>query len=199
MEGVASDGVACPRCGTAAPAPGSAGARLQCAGCGLAFWALRREGLGAVAGAPAAAALGEAATCFFHPENAAVLSCPTCGRFVCALCDIEIEGVHACPLCFQQAQGREEVASLRRQDTLYDSMALAAGWGWVFFYPSWIFALPAVGYWTIAKWNAPRGYLIPRGRWRYGVALAGLILLPVVMAVGVGLIGMMVVRRMQGR
>lgn len=70
------------------------------------------------------------------------------------------------------------MASLRREDILYDSMALALGWAWILVYPFWLLALPAVLYLAIAKWSAPRRYLIPRGRWRYSAAMVGLVLPP---------------------
>lgn len=96
---------------------------------------------------------------------------------MCSLCDIALDGGHCCPTCFDLPQARRS-SSLRQKDVLYDSMALATGWLWIIFYPSFILALPAVMYWTIAKWRAPAHYLIPRRRWRYVAALAGIFSIP---------------------
>jgi phosphoglycerol transferase MdoB-like AlkP superfamily enzyme len=57
-------------------------------------------------------------------------------------------------------------------------MALATGWLWIIVYPSIIVALPAVAYWTIAKWRAPENYLIPRRRWRFFAAWVGIFSIP---------------------
>ena len=122
--------------------------------------------------------VGEGGTCFFHPENAAVVACGDCGRFVCALCEIELDGRKYCPACFEQGQTGETIAAVRQRDFLYDSLALAVGWWWLLFYFTWILALPGVLYLAIAQWSAPKRYLVPRSRWRYPVALLGLILPP---------------------
>jgi len=127
------------------------------------------------AGERAAAALGGAATCFFHSEHEASQACSHCGRFVCALCDLTLGAEHSCPTCFEQQLRAGAMASLRQRDVLYDSIALWAGLGWILVYFTWIFALPAVGYLSIAKWRAPRQYVVPRGRWRYAVAWLGIL------------------------
>src|SRR5262245_51105568 len=38
-------------------------------------------------------------SCFYHPQMKAVLPCEGCGRFLCALCDCELQGKHFCPAC----------------------------------------------------------------------------------------------------
>ena len=37
------------------------------------------------------------AGCFYHSDKKAVEVCSSCGRFICALCDIEMGGRHICP------------------------------------------------------------------------------------------------------
>ncbi|MEO7298832.1 MAG: hypothetical protein ABI042_09680, partial [Verrucomicrobiota bacterium] len=39
--------------------------------------------------------------CFYHPEKKAVLPCDSCGRFLCALCDVDFNGQHVCPTCLE--------------------------------------------------------------------------------------------------
>src|SRR5271167_2935315 len=39
----------------------------------------------------------EEAACFYHPHKRAFVPCDNCGRFLCALCDVELHGQHLCP------------------------------------------------------------------------------------------------------
>ncbi len=48
------------------------------------------------------------ASCFFHPEKRAAVACESCGRFLCALCDLEVDHRHICPSCL--AAGRKKGA-----------------------------------------------------------------------------------------
>src|SRR5262245_16998397 len=41
------------------------------------------------------------AACFFHANKKAVVPCHGCGRFLCALCDCELNGDHFCPACLE--------------------------------------------------------------------------------------------------
>jgi hypothetical protein len=153
--------------------------RLQRAACcDVEVMALWRHPRGAAPAPFPVPALAGGATCYAHPDNAAVGPCATCGRFMCALCDIALDGGHCCPTCFDQLQAARQSSSLRQKDVLYDSMALATGWLWIIVYPSIIVALPAVAYWTIAKWRAPENYLIPRRRWRFFAAWVGIFSIP---------------------
>ncbi|MGH9393483.1 MAG: hypothetical protein ACRD1E_04880 [Terriglobales bacterium] len=86
-----------------------------------------------------------------------------------------IEGQHLCPSCLDAQLRQGALESLKQRDMLYDSVALWVGWGWILLYFVWPFAVAAVGYLTIAKWKAPRQYLIPRGRWRFALAWVGLL------------------------
>lgn len=160
----------CPRCSNPVEAPPLEVAKLMCGICGAAALGLA----GAVAAKAGAdmpeAAIGGAASCFFHSGNAAFAACTNCGRFVCRLCDFEIEGRRLCPNCLEVARRMAALASLRDRDQLPDSRALAFSVGWILFYPVWLAAAPAVVYLSIRYWKAPRRYLIPRAPWRYMVA-----------------------------
>lgn len=130
----------------------------------------------------AAAALADQATCFFHPDKAFQACCQRCGRFVCALCDLQLGAEHVCPMCFERGRGDSGTgagkAEWRYRDVLYDSIAVTVGWGWIIFWPTIIVALPAVIFlhWKYRK--APRGYLIPRSGWRFWSAYVGLVWFP---------------------
>ena len=153
-------------------------------------WAIVRQN------ANAAAALSNQATCFFHPDKAFQACCQRCGRFVCALCDLQLGAEHVCPACFERGRGalsgaEARSAEWRDRDVLYDSIASTVGWGWILFWPSIIAAIPAVIVLHVKFRKAPRSYLIPRSGWRFWAAYVGLIWAPllfgiIVLSVGTG-------------
>jgi hypothetical protein len=130
----------------------------------------------------AAVALSDQATCFFHPDKAFQACCQRCGRFVCALCDLQLGAEHVCPSCFERGQGNSPAeagkAEWRHRDVLYDSIALTVGWGWILFWPTIIAAIPTVIVLHVKYRKAPRSSLIPRHGWRFWMAYVGLIWLP---------------------
>lgn len=113
---------------------------------------------------------GEAG-CFTHPEVRAVIDCQECGRFLCALCDLELMGRHICPLCLQNAAARREWPLLERSRTLHDNIALSvAVLPTLFFvFPS-LFGAPASLFLALRHWNTPRS-IVPRSRWRLVLAI----------------------------
>ncbi len=130
----------------------------------------------------ASTAVSDQATCFFHPDKAFQACCQRCGRFVCALCDLQLGAEHVCPTCFERGRGapgsEAGKAEWRYRDVLYDSIALTVGWGWILFWPTLIAAIPAVIFLHIKYRKAPRSYLIPRRGWRFWMAYVGLVWLP---------------------
>ena len=138
--------------------------------------------------ANAAAAISDQATCFFHPDKAFQACCQRCGRFVCALCDLQLGAEHVCPACFERGRGAQSGAEAssaewRYRDVLYDSIASTVGWGWVLFWPAIIAAIPAVIVLHVKFRKAPRSYLIPRSGWRFWAAYVGLIWAPVLFGI----------------
>lgn len=140
--------------------------------------------------AQAMTALTDQATCFFHPDKAFQACCHRCGRFVCALCDLQLGIEHVCPTCFERGRGGSsagaESAEWRYRDVLYDSIAVTLGWGWILIWPSIIAALPIAIFLHVKYRKAPRAYLIPRSGWRYWAAYAGFVWLPVLFALFLG-------------
>lgn len=145
----------------------------------------------------AATALSDQATCFFHPEKAFQACCQHCGRFVCALCDLQLGAEHVCPACFERGRtdsGAEASKSeWRHHDVLFDSIALTVGWAWIFFWPIIIAAIPTVIFLHVKYRKAPRSYLIPRSGWRFWMAYVGLVWLPFLIGIP------FVIARMAGR
>lgn len=132
----------------------------------------------------AATALSDQATCFFHPDKVFQACCQRCGRFVCALCDLQLGAEHVCPACFERGRAGSEAgkAEWRYRDVLYDSIALTLGWGWILVWPVFVVAFPAVIFLHVKYRNAPRSYLIPRSGWRFWAAYAGMVWAPLFFA-----------------
>jgi hypothetical protein len=134
----------------------------------------------------AESAMPEHATCFFHPEKAYEACCQRCGRFLCALCDLQLGAEHVCPTCFER--GRTDsglqggTAEWRHRDVLYDSIALTIGWGWILIWPFIVAALPANIILHVKFRKAPRSYLVPRSGWRFWAAYAGYMWMPLLFA-----------------
>jgi hypothetical protein len=135
----------------------------------------------------AATALSDQATCFFHPDKAFQACCQRCGRFVCALCDLQLGAEHVCPACFERgrAQSGAEAgkAEWRYRDVLYDSIASTVGWGWILFWPAIVAAIPTVIILHVKYRKAPGSYLIPRSGWRFWAAYVGLVWAPLLFGI----------------
>lgn len=174
--------VACPECGGNV-APIEAGwqscpyceKRLQ-----IRLWPVARHKTNV------AAAMPDQATCFFHPEKAFQTCCQGCGRFVCALCDLQLGAEHVCPTCFERGRADTQLggnkAEWRHRDVLYDSIALTIGWAWIIFWPVIVAAIPAAIVLHVKFRKAPHSYLLPRSGWRFWVAYAGFVWLPLLLA-----------------
>ncbi len=130
----------------------------------------------------AAVAMADQATCFFHPDKAFQACCQRCGRFVCALCDLQLGAEHVCPTCFERGRADSGLkggkAEWRHRDVLYDSISLTLGWSWIIFWPIIVAAFPTAIVLHAKYRKAPRSYLIPRSGWRFWVAYVGFIWLP---------------------
>jgi hypothetical protein len=100
---------------------------------------------------------GDQAACFFHADRAAVRACDHCGRFVCALCDLDFGRRHACPACLESAEDNKDIPlDIERKRICYEEIAfmLAAvplilgfcvWWIWIVTGPAAIFT--ALWFW----------------------------------------------------
>ena len=145
------------------------------------IWPIVRQNNNAVT------ALSDQATCFFHPDKAFQACCNRCGRFMCALCDLQLGAEHVCPTCFERGRSDSAAeagkAEWRYRDVLYDSIALTIGWVWILFWPLLVVALPGAIFLHVKYRKAPRSYLIPRAGWRFWVAYVGFVWLPLLIAI----------------
>jgi hypothetical protein len=109
-------------------------------------------------------------SCFYHPEKKAVLPCQGCGRFLCALCDCQLNGQHFCPACLETGRTKGKIKSLENQRTLFDSIALSlAVYPLLIFYFTLVTA-PIALFVAIRYWNSPRS-LVRRTKVRYVAAI----------------------------
>lgn len=174
--------ITCPNCSIDIPADSQ---WQSCPYCNkwlqIRFWPIVRQNTNAVS------AISEQATCFFHPDKAFQACCNRCGRFVCALCDLQLGAEHVCPTCFERGRAHSGAeagkAEWRYRDVLYDSIAVTVGWVWILFWPTIVVALPAVIFLHVKYRKAPRSYLIPRSGWRFWAAYAGFLWLPLLIAI----------------
>ncbi len=121
------------------------------------------------------ALMDDQASCFYHPQKKAVIPCDHCGRFLCALCDVELGGKHLCPTCLQSGKKKGRIINLDRHRLLYDGIALRLA-----LFPMitiWFTTVtaPMALYLAIRHWKSPTS-LIRRTKIRFilAIALSGL-------------------------
>ena len=174
----------CPKCAaTLNDVLAAPGAPQRCRGCnrlveGLIFPAYRRP---VVTGKAAEALVAaEDAGCFYHPQSRAQAPCEVCGRFLCALCDVELHGRHVCPSCVGTKNPKRKIAELDGSRILYGGIAIIlAIVPLLFFWPVSIVTGPIAIFFALYGWRKPRSIVRP-GSARFVVAiLLGLIQLAV--------------------
>ena len=124
----------------------------------------------------------EDAGCFYHPRKKAVVPCQQCGRFLCALCDLKLDGRHLCPGCVEAGRAANGALALQnglllQPRILHDKLAL--GLATVPLIPIFLgftlFTAPVALFLVVRYWNEPRRRPVPSGRGR--LILAGLLAL----------------------
>src|SRR5207248_8091185 len=141
------EGVSCPKCRTALPGSlFNLGKLVACPGCGSplevsVFPALFRQI--AEGKSPETILVEGEASCFYHPQKRATIPCAGCGRFLCALCDVELNDEHLCPVCLETGHRKGTLTRLAAKRTLYDSSALMLS------------LLPVLLMWPISCLTAP--------------------------------------------
>lgn len=117
------------------------------------------------------------ASCFFHQRKKAVVACATCGRFLCTLCDLEINGRHICPKCLETGRTRSKLQELENKRVCYDAIALSVAiWPMLTVWLT-IMSAPIAIYLSIRHWKSPSS-IIPRTKVRF-VAAIGLAVLQI--------------------
>jgi DNA-directed RNA polymerase subunit RPC12/RpoP len=113
------------------------------------------------------------ASCFYHTTKRASVACSRCGKFLCALCSLEVSSEVWCPACLSNGATEKRVPALETRRTLWDTAALGCAVlptiFLVFFY-FWIFTAPATIFLSIRYWSRPSS-IIPRTKVRFVIAI----------------------------
>jgi hypothetical protein len=133
-----------------------------------AFPALLKDSVQGEAGKPLV--VDDESSCFYHPTKKAEIPCEVCGRFLCALCDVELNGQHLCPTCIEKGSEKGSLARLEKGRTRYDDIALALAIVPMLFACITIVTAPATIYVAIRYWKEPTS-IVHRTRWRFVVAI----------------------------
>jgi len=97
------------------------------------------------------------AGCYYHQKKKAVIHCSMCGRFLCALCNLEIGNQNLCPACLETGEKKKQLDVLENRRILYDNIALFFAilpFSLIFWFLSPVSA-PAALFIAIRFWNAP--------------------------------------------
>jgi hypothetical protein len=114
------------------------------------------------------------AACFYHPNKTARVPCDACGRFICALCDVELHGQHLCPSCVEAGRRKGSLTTLESRRVLWDSIALSVAVlpvATLLFWWATFVTAPAAIVLAIVGWRKPRS-LAPRSSYRFVLAIA---------------------------
>jgi hypothetical protein len=112
-------------------------------------------------------------SCFYHATKKAVLPCEGCGRFLCALCDCELNGRHFCPVCLESGKAKGKIATLENHRMRYDTLALLLAivpLATLLFWFLTMFTAPAALFLAIRYWKAPLS-IVHRTKIRYVIAI----------------------------
>ena len=112
------------------------------------------------------------AACFYHPNKTAHVPCDGCGRFVCALCDVELHGQHLCPGCIESGRRKGALTTLEQKRVLWDNIALTTALGPILMWPLTIVGAPAALFLAIYGWRKPRSLVPRRATLNFIVAIA---------------------------
>lgn len=110
-------------------------------------------------------------SCFYHPRKRAIVPCAVCGRFLCALCDIEFNGRHICSQCLEVGKKKRKMKRLETDRVQYDDIALTLA-----IFPIFLFVWPTIItapislFIAIRYWRSPLS-IIPRTKIRFILAV----------------------------
>jgi hypothetical protein len=112
------------------------------------------------------------ASCFYHPEKRASVTCHLCGRFLCAMCNVEFKARNWCPGCLESSSRKRKGIDFENHRVLYDSIALAfATFPFLALFWPCIVGAPLALYISIRYWKSP-GSILPRTKIRFLLAVA---------------------------
>lgn len=109
------------------------------------------------------------AGCYYHPRKKAAVTCSACGRFLCALCDIEFNARHLCSQCLEKGKTKRKIRNLENHRICYDTVALVIALVPMLLYWFTIVTAPIVLFITVRYWRAPSS-IVPRTKLRFILA-----------------------------
>ncbi len=160
----------CPKCNNALDAGILKNPGLNdCPGCRMPirvdlYPAFFREGVEGSAGEHVA--LEDEASCFYHPAKRAETVCHECGRFLCGLCDIELNGRHLCTACMAIGREKGRIKDLQNHRVLYDTTALFIAIVPIITIWLTLITAPLAFFLAIRYWKAPSS-IIKRTKLRF--------------------------------
>lgn len=110
------------------------------------------------------------ASCFYHPQKRAAVVCGECGRFLCSLCDLELDGKHFCASCLETAKEKNKIESIQNKRQLNDVLAFHLALLGFIFYLS-IATAPLAIFFAIKHWNTPSSIVRNPSRLRLTAAI----------------------------
>lgn len=110
-------------------------------------------------------------SCFYHEQKKAIVHCEGCGRFLCALCDLEMNGKHFCPTCLDTGRKKGKMPELDNRRALYDGAALTLALLPLLIWPVTLLTAPAAIICAVISFKKP-GSIVRRSRWRSYLAIA---------------------------
>jgi hypothetical protein len=119
------------------------------------------------------------AVCYVHVERRAERACDLCGRFMCALCDLEVGAMHLCPACFESGRRRRNLAQVESGRIVFPSIAARLVAASLFIGPfAPALCVPAIG---MSVWGLIKPTSITGSRYAgtAGIAIAGGVLLTI--------------------
>ena len=97
--------------------------------------------------------INDQANCFYHPDKKAIILCSSCGRFLCALCDIEFDQEHLCPACLQSGTRKKKIRNVDSEVVCHDKIAFAVAVYPIITFIFTIITAPIALYLSIRYWN----------------------------------------------
>jgi len=110
------------------------------------------------------------AACYNHESKEAVTACDHCGRFLCSLCELPLEGKTYCPVCMEKLDRDGNIQTFKHHETRHDSIAVALALLPLLLWPFTIITGPLTIVYIWKYWSTPRTSILPRWRWRFYVA-----------------------------
>lgn len=111
------------------------------------------------------------ASCFFHPNKRAQVSCESCGRFLCALCAIELNGKNLCPNCLESGQKKGKFVELENRRACHNNAALSLALvPLILCWFTTVVTAPIALFYALWYWKSP-GSIIPHSKARLVIAI----------------------------